>query len=282
MSRILPDGSLCSEFPVRDSEGRTFVQGETVTVPLEEVFPGVDFGPVPEGPTGVYMVGEVTQGRAGRTPDAIDAIIEHNATLTANALRYKHEARVVRDELDAARERNAALNRRCQRAESAVLEKIATHPGPSLGRALANAGGEMAIRERDAARAWARRWKMRARLGRECCRQADAAIVQLATATALLRDVEWSGHCAACGGRNSCVDCGSCNKPAHMPDCKLAAFLASPDADGVLSDDQQLGQEAAEKHGAPNGLPVGEPIHREEQNQANGEHDNGENGDEHG
>ena len=41
-------------------------------------------------------------------------------------------------ELESCRQKNAELNRRCQRAEAGVLEKVERSDG-SLGRALANA-----------------------------------------------------------------------------------------------------------------------------------------------
>lgn len=56
-------------------------------------------------------------------------------------------------ELAEARKKNSDLNRRCQRAESAVLEKVQEHPDASLGRALANAGFGIIRRERDDLRA---------------------------------------------------------------------------------------------------------------------------------
>lgn len=57
---------------------------------------------------------------------------------------------------DQARRTSRDLNRRCQAAEAAVAEKIREHPGHSLGRALANAGYGIAVRERDEALAMLR------------------------------------------------------------------------------------------------------------------------------
>lgn len=48
----------------------------------------------------------------------------------------------VRLELDTARETNRRLNERCQTYEKAIAEKVKEHPGPSFGRALANAEAE--------------------------------------------------------------------------------------------------------------------------------------------
>lgn len=59
---------------------------------------------------------------------------------------------------------------------------------------------------------------------------------QLATATALLREVEWAG-CDICDGDSVCLECGArasydsrsgVKSGAHAPDCRLAALLTAP------------------------------------------------------
>lgn len=45
----------------------------------------------------------------------------------------------LRREIERLRETNRRLNARCQRYEKAIAEKVKANPGPSLGRALANA-----------------------------------------------------------------------------------------------------------------------------------------------